>query len=354
MKSEESLKLDAQVLIVDDVPENIQVAMNILKEKSYNLSFATSGAQALELMNENHFDLILLDIMMPEMDGFEVCKKIKANKEWQDIPIIFLSAKVDIDSITKGFMAGAVDYITKPFHPSELLARVDTHIELYRSRLTLQFHNLSILRMMEMEGKRLLTELEDNQKEMIYVLTELMEATSDETGQHIRRVANISRLLAQYHPSLTIEDEEVIFHAAPMHDIGKIAIPYNILHKPGRLTETEFNMMKMHTTKAHEFLQHSSRRFVKAADIIAHEHHEKWDGTGYPRGLAGENIHLYGRIVALADVFDALTHRRQYKEAWSIDEAIHYIKERSGQQFDPAIINIFFKHIDEFVSIVKE
>ncbi|MCF6345643.1 MAG: two-component system response regulator [Thiomicrorhabdus sp.] len=339
------------ILIVDDVSDNIQVAMSILKEKNYQFSFALNGEQALELIKANTFDLILLDIMMPGMDGFEVCKQLKSNQNTQDIPVIFLTAKIDVDSIKAGFEVGAVDYIVKPFHPEELIARVKTHLELYVAKRILKKYNLNLKNSLLFREKRFVTEIEDSQKEMIYVLTELMEANSDETGRHIRRVAEYSRLLAHYHPSITEEDAQVIFHAAPMHDIGKIAIPHEILHKPGRLTEEEFNIMKTHTTRAHDFLKISDRKFIKAAKVIAMQHHEKWDGSGYPKGLAGEDIHPYARIVALADVFDALTHKRVYKDAWSVDEAVEYIAQHKNTQFDPILVDIFLEHIDEFITI---
>ncbi len=339
------------ILIVDDVSDNIQVAMSILKEKNYQFSFALNGEQALELVKANTFDLILLDIMMPGMDGYEVCKQFKNNKKTQDIPVIFLTAKVDVDSIKSGFEVGAVDYIIKPFHPEELIARVKTHLELYVAKRILKKYNLNLKNSLLFREQRFITELEDSQKEMIYVLTELMEANSDETGRHIRRVAEYSRLLAHYHPNITEEDAQVIFHAAPMHDIGKIAIPHEILHKPGRLTEEEFNIMKTHTTRAHDFLKISDRKFIKAANVIAMQHHEKWDGSGYPKGLAGEDIHPYARIVALADVFDALTHKRVYKDAWTVDEAVEYIAQHKNTQFDPVLVEIFLEHIDEFITI---
>ena len=339
------------ILIVDDVSDNIQVAMSILKEKSYQFSFALNGEQALELVKANAFDLILLDIMMPGMDGYEVCKEFKNNKDTQDIPVIFLTAKVDVDSIKTGFEVGAVDYIIKPFHPEELIARVKTHLELYVAKRILKKFNLNLKNSLLFREKRFITELEDSQKEMIYVLTELMEANSDETGRHIRRVAEYSRLLAHYHPNITEEDAQVIFHAAPMHDIGKIAIPHEILHKPGRLTEEEFNIMKTHTTRAHDFLKISDRKFIKAANVIAMQHHEKWDGSGYPKGLVGEDIHPYARIVALADVFDALTHKRVYKDAWTVDEAVEYIAQHKNTQFDPVLVELFLEHIDEFITI---
>ncbi|MEA1920236.1 MAG: response regulator [Campylobacterota bacterium] len=340
-----------QILIVDDVTDNIQVAMNILKEENYDFSFATTGEGALDLIKENRFDLILLDIMMPGIDGYEVCRRMKKEEELKDIPVIFLTAKSDVDAMAKGFEVGGVDYIIKPFHANELLARVKTHLELYRTKALLKHHNISLQTKMQKEEKRLLSELEENQKEMIFVLTELMESTSDETGKHIKRVAEYSRLLGHYHKSISEEDANILYHASPMHDIGKIAIPENILHKEGKLTHSEFQIMKMHTTKAHEFLQTSCRSIMKAADIIAYEHHEKWDGSGYPRGLKHEQIHLYGRIVALADVFDALTHKRVYKDAWSVDDAIQYIINNSGTHFDPYLVEIFKANIDEFITI---
>ncbi len=343
------------ILIIDDILDNIQMAMNILEEDSYSFSFADQGDEALLLISENpeKFDLILLDIMMPGLDGFALCQKVKQNPKTQHIPIIFLTAKVDVDSISKGFALGAVDYITKPFHPAELLARVKTHIYLYQAKQLLQTHNIALETKIKHEHKRLLSELEENQKEMIYMLSELMESTSDETGQHIRRVAEVSALLAYYHPAMSEEDADTLLHASPMHDIGKMTIPHDILHKPGIYTEAEFSIMKKHTTNAHNLLTHSKRKFMQAAAIIAHEHHENWDGSGYPRQLKGEEIHIYGRIVALADVFDALTHQRCYKEAWQIDDAISYIQELSGVQFDPQLVDVFNEHIDEFKTIAQ-
>ncbi len=345
-----------KILIVDDVLDNIKVAMSILKEDGYDFSYATHGAEALTLLKEDaaKISLILLDIMMPDMDGFAVCRQIKQNPQTKEIPIIFLTAKVDVESIKKGFSLGAVDYISKPFHADELLARAKMHVQFYQAQQLLQQNNLVLGSKIVFQQKRLISELEENQKEMIWMLTELMEATSDETGKHIRRVAEISSLLAHYHPALDSMDEENLYHASPMHDIGKMTVPYQILHKPGRYTEDEFNQMKAHTSNAYELLGHSKRQIIKAAAIIAHEHHEKWNGQGYPRQLKGEDIHIYGRIVSLADVFDALTHQRCYKDAWSIDKAVKYIKEHSGTQFDPELVDIFINHLDEFITISQQ
>ncbi len=346
---------NSRILIVDDVVDNIRVAMNILKEDSYDFSFANNGAEALRLISEEaeSFDLILLDIMMPVMNGFDVCQKLKETPSTQDIPIIFLTAKIDIDSITEGFRLGGVDYITKPFHANELLVRVKTHLELHHAKELLKKHNIDLKTKATFEIRRLLTELEDSQKEMIFILTELMEHTSDETGKHIKRVAESSALMAKYHPSLNEDDMYTLYHASPMHDIGKMTIPMEILHKAGSYTEEEFSIMKQHTSNAHELLSCSDRKLIKAAAIIAHEHHEKWNGKGYPRGLKGTEIHIYGRIVALTDVFDALTHKRKYKEAWGIDEAVKYIIEHRETQFDPEIIDIFQAHLDEFIAIAQ-
>lgn len=341
------------ILIVDDVVDNIQVAMSILKEDDYEFSFALSGEEALKLLKEREFDLVLLDIMMPGINGFDVCRSIKNDPRLSDTPVVFLTAKVDIDSITEAFELGGVDYITKPFHAAELLVRVKTHIQLSQAKKILKQNNISLQTKVDLERHRVLTELEDSQKEMIFILSELVESISDETGKHIRRVSEYSRLLAHYHPSLSEEDAELIFHATPMHDIGKIAIPEKILHKNGPLTEEEFVIMKTHTSIAHSYLGSAKRKIMKAADIIAYQHHEKWNGKGYPQGLKEEEIHIYGRIVALADVFDALTHKRVYKDAWSADKAVEYIKEHKGTQFDPLLVELFEANIDEFLSISK-
>lgn len=347
------MKVENEILIVDDVVENQEFVKLVLEEDSYLFSTASSGEEALQQIRKNHFDLILLDVMMPGIDGFEVCRVLKADDTLKDIPVIFLTARLDVDALTQAFSMGAVDYITKPFNASELLVRVKNHIELHNAKQNLRFLNVQLQQKLELKERRLISEIEDGQKEMIYALTEMVEAASDETGKHIRRVAEYSRLLARHHPHLTLEDEEIIAHAAPMHDLGKYSIPSGILHKPGELTDEEYDIVKEHTTRAHEFFKGSQRRLMKAADIIALQHHEHWDGKGYPQGLEGENIHIYGRIVALADVFDALTHQRQYKEAWSIDAAVDYIKGRSGTQFDPRLVDIFMNHIVEFLEVYE-
>ena len=349
-----SLDFTYDILIVDDVSDNIKVAMNILRENNYSFSFATNGKEALEIIKTKKFDLILLDIMMPELNGFDVIKALKSDSLTKDIPIIFLTAKADIDSITDGFSLGAVDYITKPFHPSELISRVSTHLELYRAKRVLEQNNLDLNVKIKHNEERLLSELEETQKEIIYVLTEVMESASDETGQHIKRVAHISELLAILHKSISKDEALLVKHASPLHDIGKITIDQHILHKPDKLTEEEFCFMKEHTTNAYNLLKKSKRKLIQAGAVIAYQHHEKWNGKGYPQGLQGEDIHIYGRIVALADVLDALTHKRIYKDSWSFEEATKYIIEHKGTQFDPYLVELFETHLDKFKEIIEE
>jgi len=333
----------AHILIVDDVPENLQVAMSLLKEDGYDFSYANDGEKALHLIEKkgDEFDLILLDIMMPNLNGFEVCEKVKQTI-YADIPIIFLTARSDVDSISKGFELGGVDYLTKPFHGAELLARVRTHLELYQAKRYLQKENIILENKVSLTQNRLLTELEDNQKELIWILTELMESVSDETGRHVRRVAELCALFARKHPTLTEDDAVVLFHASPMHDVGKITVPHEVLHKPGKYTPSEYEQMKAHTTNAYKLLSGSKRRLTKTAAIIAHEHHEKWDGSGYPRGLSGSSIHIYGRVVALA-----------YKEAWPVEEALNYINAEREKHFDPELVDILNTNKEEFLAIVS-
>ena len=344
------------LLIIDDIADNIQVAMSILKENHYEFSFALSGAEGLDVARRtaDRLDLILLDIMMPELDGYSVCQQLKADPLTRDIPVIFLTARVDVDSVTRGFEVGGVDYLSKPFHAEELLARVRTHLQLYRARQLLQRHNLSLEHKLAFVRERFLTELESSQREMIFLLTELMEANSDETGKHIRRLSEIAALLASLHPSLSAEDAEILRYASPMHDIGKMTIPHEILHKPGPLNEAEFAIMQTHASNGHQLLKNSSRRLLNAAAIIAHQHHEKWDGSGYPQGLKGNDIHIYSRIVALADVFDALTHKRCYKDAWPPLEALAFIQAQRGRHFDPQLVDLFSNHFQLFCGICEQ
>jgi len=343
-----------EILIVDDVSENIKVAINILKQDNYNFSFALNGKEALEILKKKRFDLILLDIMMPIMDGFSVCKIVKNTPQISDTPIIFLTAKIDIQSVEEGFKLGAVDYITKPFHALELKSRVKNHLELYKAKKQLKSNNTSLNNKLTETQKKHFSDLELAQKEIIDILAQIMENGSSETASHVSRVAEISKLLATLHGTFDVDEINTIFLAAPMHDIGKILVDNNILHKPGKLTEDEFVLMKEHSQHAYNILKNSSKKLIKAAAIIAYQHHENYDGSGYPNQLMGEEIHIYGRIVAIADVLDALTHERVYKDAWSFEETVQFIVDNSGKKFDPVLVKLFVDNLDAFKKIIED
>jgi len=342
-----------EILIVDDVSENIQVAISILKKKEYNFSFALNAKQAIEIIKTKRFDLMLLDVMMPEIDGFALAKMIKNTAAIKDTPIIFLTAKVDIESVEEGFKIGAVDYVTKPFHPIELKSRVANHLELYRYRRELALNNKKLIYDIDTAHNQHLLDLDVAQKEIIFILTDILEANSGETACHVRRVAYISRQIALLHGSMDTAELDILSLAAPLHDIGKIIIENEILHKPGKLTDDEFTIMKEHPAHAMKILEKSDREIIKAARSIAYEHHENYDGTGYPQGLKGEEIHIYARIVAIADVFDVLTHERAYKKAWTFEEATGHIIGLGGTKFDPHLIKLFSDNLEVFKEIIE-
>lgn len=318
------------ILVVDDDLKNIQVGVNILKDQgNYHMIFATSGEQALQRVKETSFDLILLDILMQPMDGYEVCEHLKSDPATRDIPVIFLTAKTDTESLVKGFEVGGVDYITKPFNTHELSARVKTHLELKC------YHD---------------KEIEETQKDIILTMSHICEFKSLETGKHIHRVAEISALLAELRGLDKATCTEILWSTA-MHDVGKVAIPGSILHKPARLTPEEFEIIKTHTTIGYDILKESNKSLLKSAATIAHQHHEHWDGSGYPRGLAGEQIDIKGRIVIIADVFDALLQKRSYKKSWSIEEVKDYMISLRGVEFEPELLDLFLENMPSFIEI---
>jgi len=333
------------ILVVDDTELNVNTLMDLLEDK-YDMLASLDGESALEIVEEEDIDLILLDIMMPGIDGFEVCKRLKANPKSRAIPIIFITAKTDDASIEKAYEIGGVDYITKPFRAREVLSRIKNHLALSEQSHILE----QMVQEKTQELQDLNKEIEDTQKEVVFTMGAIGERRSKETGNHVKRVALYSELLARYYG---LEEREInlLKEASPMHDIGKVAIPDAILNKPARFTPQEFEVMKNHAVLGYEMLNHSKREMLKTAAIVTYEHHEKWDGSGYPRGLKGENIHLYGRITALADVFDALGSARVYKEAWSDEKIFQLFKEERGHHFDPKLIDIFFDHVDEFLKV---
>ncbi|MFH1136777.1 MAG: two-component system response regulator [Pseudomonadota bacterium] len=337
--SEENLK--PRVLVVDDVPTNIKVLKEVLASE-YRISFAVNGPDALKIVfGDAPPDLVLLDVMMPGMDGYQVIRALKADFRARNIPVIFVTAKTEEEDEAKGFDLGAVDYITKPFSPAIVQARVRTHLELKRHRDHLE----DLVR----ERTR---ELRDAQFEIVNRLAMAAEFRDNETGQHVRRISHFCVLFAQA-LGLDDKDRELLFHAATMHDVGKIGIPDHILLKPDRLDEDEFRIMKTHADLGAELLNGPSSALMTLARVIAWTHHEKWDGSGYPRGLKGEEIPLEGRITAICDVFDALTSSRPYKKAWSLEDAVEEIKKGRGRHFDPALVDIFLENLEEFLTVKK-
>jgi len=340
-------KYCADILIVDDTLENLQLLASILKEVGYKVRPASSGKQAIAAIEHRQPDLILLDIKMPEMDGYEVCRLLKSRPETKAIPIIFISALTDLEDKLKAFQVGGLDYISKPFQFEEVKARVWTHLQLksYQDEMEVKVAE-------GVQNVKLLTEeVIETQREIIFTMGEICETRSHETGMHINRVAEYCYLLANLAGS---EDAWQIKQASPMHDIGKMAISDAILHKPGKLNEEEWKVMRTHAAVGYKMLSVSQRPLLQMAATIAHEHHEKWDGTGYPRGLKGTEISFAGRVTALADVFDALNHKRCYKEAWPIDKVFALLKEQRGKHFDPDLIDLLFASKEEFLKIHEQ
>lgn len=346
------------IMIVDDTEMNISILVEALGDQ-YELIIAINGVDALELLDEQLPDLVLLDIMMPEMDGYQVLENMKDNDKTKDIPVIFLSAMSESDSKTKGFQLGAVDYITKPFEISEVMARVETHLELKDAREKLENQN-AILEVKVRERTEMVVK---SKSALTYCLAALAETRDPETGEHIKRTQNYVKALAvqlkefgMYEDVLDDHYMDLLFRAAPLHDIGKVGVKDDILLKPGRLTEEEFEEMKNHTVYGKDTLEIGLKEmgndpFMMIAKEIAFTHHEKWDGSGYPKGISGKEIPLSGRLMALADVYDALISKRVYKDAFSHDKAKAIILEGKGSHFDPDIVDAFIACEEEFVTI---
>lgn len=329
------------VLVVDDVPSNIDVLSEILRP-TYQVKVVTNGVMALKIaMAPQPPDLILLDIMMPEMDGYEVCRQLKANPSTRHIPVIFVSAMDEVKDEAKGFELGAVDYITKPVSPSIVKARVKTHLALFDQN-----------RVLEKKVKERTAEIHDTRLQIIHCLGAASEYRDEETGNHISRMSQYSQIIA-LSAGMSQEEAELLLQAAPMHDVGKIGIPDRILLKPGKLDAQEWEVMKTHTTIGAKIIGNHPSDLLTLARQVALTHHEKWDGTGYPYGLKGEDIPVHGRIVMLADVFDALTSDRPYKKAWSETAAIQEINRMSGQHFDPQLVSAFMRALPEILAVKK-
>ena len=326
------------VLVVDDVTENIAVLAGVL-QGSYRVIFATNGLEALRLVELHTVDLILLDVMMPELDGYEVCRRLKANMATRHIPVIFISALGEVEDEARGLELGAADYLQKPCHASIVRLRVRVHMEQHNQSLALERH-----------VRERTAELEESRKEIVRRLGRAAEYRDNETGMHVLRVGKIAQLiglaagLSQAHAALLLE-------AAPMHDIGKIGIPDRVLLKPGGLAAEEWELMKTHAAIGAQIIGDHDSDLLRLARSIALTHHEKWDGSGYPRGLQGKDIPIEGRITAIADVFDALTSVRPYKKAWDLSAALAHMRAQSGLSFDPDLLEHFFMKFEEVKQI---
>ena len=317
------------ILIVDDTPMNISVLVGLLKT-DYRTVIAKDGEQALSrVFSGNLPDLILLDIMMPGIDGYEVCRQLKDDPRTKNIPVIFISAMNEVGDEEKGLSTGAVDYITKPISPPIVKARIRTHLALSMQKKALMH-----------EVMQRTTELEKSRKELVRRLGLAAEYKDNETGLHVQRMAEYARLIA-IEMGFSEEDADTLASAAPMHDIGKLGIPDHILCKPGRLTDDEFETIKQHPGIGGQILDNPDSELLKVARQVALYHHEKWDGSGYPHGLVGEDIPLVARIATLADVFDALVSVRPYKKAWSTEDALKLFEEQKGKHFDPQVVEAF-------------
>jgi putative two-component system response regulator len=346
------------VLIVDDTEMNIDILLATLGE-DYEVAVAMDGPSALDLAVAQQPDLILLDIMMPDMDGYEVCRRLKADPATADTPVIFLTAMADVADKARGFAVGAVDYVTKPFEPLEIEARVRTHLSLRLARQALARQNEILERKVEERTR----ELALTQETIIEAMACLAEYRDPETGGHIKRTKNYVRLLAthlRHHPNyrdyLTDETIDLLYKSAPLHDIGKVGVRDDILLKPGRLTEPEFELMRRHTLYGRDAIQAASKKlgensFLHLAKEIAYTHQERWDGSGYPQGLAGEAIPLSGRLMAIADVYDALISRRVYKKPFPHAQAVDMIVAGRAVQFDPDMVDAFLELQEEFRKI---
>ena len=350
------------VLVIDDAPDNLTLMSGLLKD-SYKVKVANHGELGLKVaLAAPPPDLILLDIMMPDLDGYEVCRRLKSNPASRAIPVIFLSAKTDVQDEEKGLLLGAVDYISKPISPSLMLARVATQIALHAKTESLLVHST----VRDQEQARQIADLSAAQDVTILAMTSLAETRDSDTGNHIRRIQHYVQALAQSlkdHPrfadQLGPQAISLLFKSAPLHDIGKFGIPDRILLKPSSLSPEEFEIMKTHTTLGFEAIEQAEKALglqaplLRTAKEIVLSHQEKWDGSGSPRGLKGDEIPMAARLMAVADVYDALISQRVYKAALPHDRAVQIVFQGRGSHFDPDMVDAFIGIQDEFEAIAQ-
>ena len=345
------------ILLVDDNPTNLRLGINVLQEK-YDIATAPSAVKMFSILENNCPAMILLDIDMPGMSGYDAIKLLKGKPETKDIPVIFVTARIDYDDELHGLTLGAIDYITKPFQPSLLLKRIEVHLLVEAQRNTLEKQaielkgfNENLQRMVKDKTQDVL----DLQNALLKTMAEMVEYRDYVTGGHIERTQQgIKILLEEIDRSELFQEEtkgwdtDLLLQSSQLHDVGKISISDLILKKPGKLDDEEFTEMKKHVVSGEQIIKKigtmtKESDFLKYAEIFAASHHERWDGTGYPRGLKENDIPLLGRIMAIVDVYDALTSVRPYKKAFSHEEAVNIITEGSGKQFDPLLVDVFLR-----------
>ena len=349
------------ILVVDDAPANLSLLSGLLRDL-YCVKAVNHGAKALKIASDEPPDLILLDIMMPDMDGYEVCRRLKADPQTRHIPVIFLTSKSDIESEQMGMGLGAVDYVTRPISPPILLSRVRAHLVDADHARTLQVNN----EYLEYEVSKRSRQLLALQDVTTLALASLAETRDSDTGNHLRRTQHYVQVLARHlrrHPRfadfLTEGRIQTLFKCAPLHDIGKVGIPDRVLLKPGRFEPAEWEIMKQHPTLGHDAIASAqslgelSSEFLDIAKEIVYSHHEKWDGSGYPQGLAGDDIPISARLMAVADVYDALICRRIYKKAAPHAQAVKIIVAGRGSHFDPDMVDAFCAVAPEFQAIAE-
>ena len=354
------------ILVVDDNEMNRDLLQRRLGKSGFQMAAAENGKEALRMMRERSFDLLLLDIMMPVMDGYETLTAMQKEESLRRVPVIMITALDDVDSAVRCIEMGAVDYVTKPFNPVLLRARVDASLERKRLSDQQESYRLKIEdsnKNLSEEVRAKVREISESQLAAIFAMSKLAESRDPETGEHLERMREYCRLLSEqlsrmpkYRPTINRDFVENIYAASPLHDIGKVGIEDSVLLKPGALTDNEWVLMKRHPIIGAETLrevdrQHPGNAFIHTGIDIAEGHHEKWDGSGYPYGRSGEEIPLVARILALGDVYDALTSKRCYKDAFSHEKSRSIIEEGSGSHFDPDIVLAFFEQEDEFMKV---
>lgn len=350
------------ILIVDDEPSICQSLQAFLEDADYRTEIAYNGQEALDYISIAAPDMIILDLRMPAMDGHELLQNLSLSHP--EMPKLVISGTGDISIAMQSIQDGAWDFIQKPLTDLKILQHKIASLE-EKAQLLLEnkLHQLNLERLVDEKTKDIQrlnqkiiddqTDVINTQKEIVGRLGDVIETRSKETGNHVRRVANISRILALKY-GLDPHEAELLRMASPMHDVGKVGIPDSILMKQGKLTEQEFEEVKTHTTIGYEMLKNSRQPIIQAAAIVALQHHEYWDGSGYPQGLKGDSIHIFGRITCLADVYDALRQKRLYKKSWSEGDALAFIKEQSGMMFDPSLVEHFVQNISEIEAMIDK